>query len=192
MRQVHLWITSLYTRTESHMWSIGHHRLNVTHLMTLSTCAFVVLQDLLKCEATSTSWIKPLKQLKQQERSAVEYWAIVGTGETAGEFSAALYFVFAYFRVEFYTASWNILMSVSLIHIIYCCLWCCSVTLLVAYLMKYEGMSASQANILIQKTRPQADPYMDVLQAYSKHYLSSNTGNTSVNKTDAKITSENN
>ena len=67
-----------------------------------------------------------------------------------------------------------------------------SVTLLVAYLMKYEGMSASQANILIQKTRPQADPYMDVLQAYSKHYLSSNTGNTSVNKTDAKITSENN
>ncbi len=122
MRQVHLWITSLYTRTESHMWSIGHHRLNVTHLMTLSTCAFVVLQDLLKCEATSTSWIKPLKQLKQQERSAVEYWAIVGTGETAGEFSAALYFAFAYFRVEFYTASWNILMSVSLIHIIYCCL----------------------------------------------------------------------
>ena len=59
--------------------------------------------------------------------------------------------------------------------------------------MKYEGMSESQANILIQKTRPQADPYMDVLQAYSKQYLSSNTGNKSaVNKTDAKITSENN
>ena len=67
-----------------------------------------------------------------------------------------------------------------------------SVTLLVAYLMKYEGMSASQANILIQKTRPQADPYMHVLQAYLKHYLSSNTGNTSANKADTKIESENN
>ena len=67
-----------------------------------------------------------------------------------------------------------------------------SVTPLVVNLTKYEGMSASQANILIQKTRPQADPYMHVLQACPKHYLSSNTGNTSTKKTDAKIESENN
>ena len=43
--------------------------------------------------------------------------------------------------------------------------------------MKYEGMSAAQANNLIKKTRPQADPYTDALEAYSKHYLSSNTEN---------------
>jgi hypothetical protein len=48
---------------------------------------------------------------------------------------------------------------------------------LVAYLMKYEGMTAAQANNLIRKTRPQADPYVDALQAYSKHYLSSNRDN---------------
>jgi hypothetical protein len=52
-----------------------------------------------------------------------------------------------------------------------------SVTLLVAYLMKFEGMSAAQANNLIKKTRPQADPYTDALEAYSKQYLSSNTEN---------------
>ncbi|KAL3774440.1 hypothetical protein ACHAW5_004101 [Stephanodiscus triporus] len=46
-----------------------------------------------------------------------------------------------------------------------------SVTLLVAYLMKYEAMSASQANNLIKKTRSQAAPYFDVLRAYSERYI---------------------
>ena len=46
-----------------------------------------------------------------------------------------------------------------------------SVTTLVAYLMKYEGMTAKQANDLIKQTRPQADPYFDVLAAWSKKYL---------------------
>lgn len=47
-----------------------------------------------------------------------------------------------------------------------------SVTLLVAYLMKYEGMTAIEANELIKQTRHSAAPYFDVLKAYSKHYLS--------------------
>jgi hypothetical protein len=38
-------------------------------------------------------------------------------------------------------------------------------------LMKYEAMSASQANNLIKKTRPQAAPYFDVLRAYSKRFI---------------------
>lgn len=46
-----------------------------------------------------------------------------------------------------------------------------SVTLLVAYLMKYEGMDAEEANDLIRETRPEADPYFDVLQAYYEEYL---------------------
>lgn len=46
-----------------------------------------------------------------------------------------------------------------------------SVTLLVAYLMKYEGMDAEEANDLIRETRPKADPYFDVLQAYYEEYL---------------------
>ncbi len=46
-----------------------------------------------------------------------------------------------------------------------------SVTLLVAYLMKYENMNASTANDLIKRTRPKADPYMDVLSAYSEKHL---------------------
>lgn len=48
-----------------------------------------------------------------------------------------------------------------------------SVTLLVAYLMKYEGMTATEANDLIKKSRPQAGPYWDALQEYSNNYLSS-------------------
>jgi hypothetical protein len=46
-----------------------------------------------------------------------------------------------------------------------------SVTLLVAYLMKYEGMEAEEANNLIMETRPEAAPYFDVLQAYYEEYL---------------------
>jgi hypothetical protein len=46
-----------------------------------------------------------------------------------------------------------------------------SVTLLVAYLMKYEGMDAEEANDLIMETRPEAAPYFDVLQAYYEEYL---------------------
>jgi hypothetical protein len=46
-----------------------------------------------------------------------------------------------------------------------------SVTLLVAYLMKYEGMDAEEANNLILETRPEAAPYFDVLQAYYEEYL---------------------
>lgn len=42
-----------------------------------------------------------------------------------------------------------------------------SVTLLVAYLMKYEGMGANEANNLIKETRPQAAPYWDSLEEYS-------------------------
>lgn len=43
-----------------------------------------------------------------------------------------------------------------------------SVTLLVAYLMKYEGMGAAEANNLIKQTRPQANPYWDSLEEYSR------------------------
>jgi len=46
-----------------------------------------------------------------------------------------------------------------------------SVTLLVAYLMKYEGMDAEEATNLIRESRPEADPYFDVLQAYYEEYL---------------------
>jgi protein-tyrosine phosphatase len=67
-----------------------------------------------------------------------------------------------------------------------------SVTLLVAYLMKYKGMSAAQANNLIKKTRPQADPYIGALQEYSKHYLSSNKEHaTRKNEQEANDTLEN-
>ena len=43
-----------------------------------------------------------------------------------------------------------------------------SVTLIVAYLMKYEGMGATEANNLIKETRPQAKPYWDTLEEYAK------------------------
>lgn len=49
-----------------------------------------------------------------------------------------------------------------------------SVTLLVAYLMKYEGMSAWEANNLIKQTRPEAVPYWGSLEEYSR-YLDKNT-----------------
>ncbi len=45
--------------------------------------------------------------------------------------------------------------------------------------MKYEGMSAVEANDLIKKSRPEADPYWGALQEYSKKYLSSNKNDTS-------------
>ena len=44
-----------------------------------------------------------------------------------------------------------------------------SVTHLIAYLMKYEEMTAVEANYLIKETRPQAKPYWDVLEDYSHH-----------------------
>ncbi len=43
--------------------------------------------------------------------------------------------------------------------------------------MKYERMSAVEANDLIKKTRPQAAPYFGVLAEYFKLYLSSNAEN---------------
>ena len=42
-----------------------------------------------------------------------------------------------------------------------------SVSLLVAYLMKYEGFSAEDANNLIKETRPQAAPYWEALDEYA-------------------------
>jgi hypothetical protein len=49
-----------------------------------------------------------------------------------------------------------------------------SVTILVAYLMKYENMTANEATTLIKHTRPKAGPYYNVLDEYSKKYLSIN------------------
>ena len=43
-----------------------------------------------------------------------------------------------------------------------------SVTLIDAYLMKYEGMQAEEANDLVKKTRPQAKPYFSSLAEYSR------------------------
>jgi protein-tyrosine phosphatase len=44
-----------------------------------------------------------------------------------------------------------------------------SVTMLVAYLMKYADMTATEANDLIKHTRPQADPYWDPLEDYAEY-----------------------
>jgi hypothetical protein len=49
-----------------------------------------------------------------------------------------------------------------------------SVTIIVAYLMKYENMTANEATSLIKHTRPKAVPYYNVLEEYSKKYLSIN------------------
>ena len=46
-----------------------------------------------------------------------------------------------------------------------------SITILVAYLMKHEGMNANEATALIKKTRPKAAPYFNVLEQYSKKYI---------------------
>ena len=46
-----------------------------------------------------------------------------------------------------------------------------SVTVLVAYLMKYAGMSINEATRLIAENRPQADPYVEALKSYQRHYL---------------------
>ncbi|KAL7477329.1 hypothetical protein ACHAW6_003135 [Cyclotella cf. meneghiniana] len=46
-----------------------------------------------------------------------------------------------------------------------------SVTLLVAYLMKYAGMEINEATDLIAETRPEADPYVEALELYQKRYL---------------------
>jgi len=51
-----------------------------------------------------------------------------------------------------------------------------SVTVLVAYLMKYEGMDSEDALGLIQETRPIADSYRDVVKSYGKHYLNGEGG----------------
>ena len=48
--------------------------------------------------------------------------------------------------------------------------------------MKYDGMASDKALKLIQKTRPQADPYQDVLDAYEKKYLAVNKKWKVVNK----------
>ena len=37
---------------------------------------------------------------------------------------------------------------------------------LIAYLMKYEGYGAAEANDLVKETRPQANPYWDALEEY--------------------------
>lgn len=49
-----------------------------------------------------------------------------------------------------------------------------SVTLLVAYLMKYQNMKPKEANNLIKKTRPQAAPYWEPLEEYSQFLKSEN------------------
>lgn len=41
--------------------------------------------------------------------------------------------------------------------------------MLVAYLMKYADMTATEANDLIKRTRPQADPYWDPLEDYAEY-----------------------
>ena len=46
-----------------------------------------------------------------------------------------------------------------------------SVTALVAYLMKYAGMSIDDATDLVAVTRPQADPYIEALESYEAQYL---------------------
>ncbi|KAL9184854.1 hypothetical protein ACHAXT_002631 [Thalassiosira profunda] len=46
-----------------------------------------------------------------------------------------------------------------------------SVTLVDAYLMKYQGMTAEEANDLVQRTRPQADPWWGDLENYAAEYL---------------------
>ena len=50
-----------------------------------------------------------------------------------------------------------------------------SVTLLVAYLMKYANMSIGEATLQVAKTRPQADPYIDALKLYKNKYLNRTT-----------------
>lgn len=46
-----------------------------------------------------------------------------------------------------------------------------SVTLLVAYLMKYEKLSSEEGLHVVQNTRPKAAPYQNVLDAYRERYL---------------------
>ena len=49
-----------------------------------------------------------------------------------------------------------------------------SVTIIVAYLMKCEKMTANEATTLTKQTRPKAVPYYNALEEYSKKYLSIN------------------
>eukprot|EP00984_Skeletonema_dohrnii_P020095 scaffold9709_cov126-Skeletonema_dohrnii-CCMP3373.AAC.6 len=52
-----------------------------------------------------------------------------------------------------------------------------SVTLIVAYLMKYgSGMGINEATALVAETRPQANPYGEVLNLYKKNYLDAKVG----------------
>ena len=45
-----------------------------------------------------------------------------------------------------------------------------SVTAIIAYLMKYEGISADVANNIVRETRPEADAYFDALEAWAGYY----------------------
>lgn len=56
--------------------------------------------------------------------------------------------------------------------------------------MKYEGMTAKQANNLIKQTRPQADPYFDVLAAWSKQYLKRKVDLDTNNNTSSEKTAQ--
>ena len=58
-----------------------------------------------------------------------------------------------------------------------------SVTNLVAYLMKYEGMNASDANDLINITRIGADPYFEALDDYSRILENLNVQNRTITTT---------
>lgn len=46
-----------------------------------------------------------------------------------------------------------------------------SVSLVVAYLMKHEGMAAAEATKVVRETRPQADPWWEAIFLYSEQYL---------------------
>ncbi|KAL7520826.1 hypothetical protein ACHAWX_005529, partial [Stephanocyclus meneghinianus] len=46
-----------------------------------------------------------------------------------------------------------------------------SVTLLVAYLMKYAEMEIEEATNLVAQTRPVADPHVEALEVYRDKYL---------------------
>ncbi|KAL3796112.1 hypothetical protein HJC23_000615 [Cyclotella cryptica] len=52
-----------------------------------------------------------------------------------------------------------------------------SVTLLVAYLMKYSGMEIGEATDLVAETRPIADPYVKSLELYRDRYLINDDSN---------------
>ena len=75
------------------------------------------------------------------------------------------YYTFIYFYDNHITKH-HLVLSMNYSH----CWWGKnrSVTLIDAYLMKYEGMQAEEANDLVKKTRPQAKPYFSSLAEYSR------------------------